>query len=397
MSRSRIKCGDFGGINAKGEPCGVASVDGPCARHRDEVANVAAHHFNPGTEFIVPPFQRTKDKVCIVGFTEHRSIAETLDRDEWEIWGLNELYRYMKPSLFDRWFEIHGREYLCKDEDGEKHIEDLKKFPIPVYMQQVHADIPASVRFPKDEIIDALDSRYWTNCPAWMLGMAIVMGFETIWLIGVDMAQDSEYYTQRTCCEHWLGYARGKGIDVWVPEDSDLLKSMGLYGYDDEGNRLSRKLQKRLEWLHTQDNERLGMIRKLEADYTEKKGKMQRAQYLLEGAIAEIEDKEGPGVPERIAELKDKHEKASGTLAQMGKEYTIKHQRLRDERNQLVGGINDVKYILRSWLLKADNADGGNIPSRDTRAADPRTGIAAPSGDNANSIAQAEVGALVEV
>lgn len=380
QAKSRLTCGDFGGRNVQGEPCGVSAVDGPCRRHVGQVEEAVSDILNPGFEFLTPPFKRTKNKVCIVGFTSHRDIALTLDRDEWEIWGLNELYRYMPVAAFDRWFEIHGREYLENDDDGKKHIEDLKSLSIPIYMQKVHEDIPASVKFPRDELCETLDSKYWTNCPAWMLGYAIAMGFEEIAMVGVDMAQDTEYQVQRPCCEHWLGYARGKGIKAWVPDMSDLMKSVGLYGYEDEGSLLYRKLDDRLKWLHVQDNERLALIRRLEAEYQTKSADLKRMINRFEGAEEEVGTQaKSAKRDKRLEEITEKLKAFRGQQNAMEAEYTSKHTPLIAERNQIVGGIQNTNYILRSWMVKADGLDGGLVPDR---SLDPMTGIKAPAGDN---------------
>ena len=63
-----------------------------------------------------------------------------------------------------------------------------------------------------------------------------------IGLWGVDMAQHgvkqghagwftSEYARQRPSVEYWLGVAEGMGIDVTVPDESDILKCSVIYGY----------------------------------------------------------------------------------------------------------------------------------------------------------------------
>jgi hypothetical protein len=378
-TKNRITCGQFGGRNAKGEPCGVSVIDGPCTKHAGGASRSA--YTNPGAQFMTPPFERTRDKVCIVGFTGHRDAAMELDRSEWEIWGLNELYRYMPIASFDRWFEIHGREYLEKDDDGKKHIEDLKTISVPIYMQVVHPDIPCSVMFPRDELIEKLGSSYWTNCPAWMLGMAIAMGFKEIAMVGIDMAQDTEYSVQRPCCEYWLGRAEGMGIKTWVPDQSDLLKCIGLYGYQDSGSILSRKLEDRLSWLHEQDNERLAALRKLDSEYENKTSAIRRSMIVAEGAIEELKLAAGEG-PEREARVEAREaEIAKGheLLARIQAEYSDISERLKAERNQIVGGIQNTNYILRSWLVKSDNPKGGLIPNR---SEDPRTGIKAAAGDS---------------
>ena len=155
---------------------------------------------NPGFSHRIDPFNRTKDKVAIVGFTKHREMAMALG-DDFELWGLNELYRYMPIERFHRWFEIHPRDDLEIDDEGRQHMVDLNALDIPIYMHHPHDDIRASVRFPKSEIEQKLDSQYFTSTPAWMTGMAIAMGFEEIHVYGVDMAQECLAPTVRVLTE----------------------------------------------------------------------------------------------------------------------------------------------------------------------------------------------------
>ena len=61
-----------------------------------------------------------------------------------------------------------------------------------------------------------------------------------IGLWGVNMAQHgiggkSEYAAQRPSCEFWIGMARGRGIQVVIPRQSDLLHTSCLYGFDQNG------------------------------------------------------------------------------------------------------------------------------------------------------------------
>lgn len=354
-----------------------------------EVAE-SAKAFDSNSLFKVPPFARLRDKVAIVGFTDHRVEALNLG-DDFELWGLNELYRYMPIPRFHRWFEIHGREYLAQDAEGKKHIEDLKSAlgPIPIYMQKRHEDIPHSVEFPIQQMIehfggrDAIGADYFTNCPSEMLAFAIALGYSEIHMYGVDMATDSEYATQRPCCEYWLGRARGLGIKIYVPVLSDLLKCVGTYGYEDSGSDLSRKLQARIKWMHGLDNERLGQIRALEASYVGQKAELTARIHRYEGALMEVgKVEEFPGRDDRQVALGAELSSTRETLAAMEAEYSMKRDVLLADRNQIIGGIHNSEYILRAWCMKADNPGGGNIPSAEQRAADGRTGIGAPSGDS---------------
>lgn len=389
MGTNRITCGRFGGRTKQGQPCNVSVVDGPCRIHHDEVAEETrlarvSEIVDPKYEFRVPPFQRLKDKVAIIGFTTHRLQALSLG-DDFELWGLNELYRYMPANRFHRWFEIHGREYLEKEEDGRKHTLDLQtKIPnIPIYMQERHLDIPGSVRFPLEEMCEQLDSKYFTCCPAYMVAWAIAMGYKEMHIYGIDLAQETEYAYQRPAMEYWLGRAEGAGIKVHVPRESDLLTCIGIYGYENDGNEMSIMLQKRTEWLHEQDNDRLALLRKLEAEYQGKSRTIQNDIQRAEGALTELRlHRQTEKMRGRVEELEEHLSSLTDLNGRLDNEYNGKHQALRDERNQLVGSIANSEYIQKAWLVKADGAEGTiGSPDLAARAADPALGITAPSGD----------------
>lgn len=45
---------------------------------------------------------------------------------------------------------------------------------------------------------------------------------------------------QRPSCEYFLGYAEGAGIKIYIPNESDLLKTPFLYGFEDEKQNFMR-------------------------------------------------------------------------------------------------------------------------------------------------------------
>lgn len=114
----------------------------------------------------------------------------------------------------------------------------MRRGDLPVYLLEKHPDIPKSITFPKDRILEHFQRRYFTNSFSWMLGLAI-KGFEEIHLYGVDMSlvsedgSPSELEEQRPSIEWLLGWAMGLGIKVVIPAESDLLKAFCLYGYDE--------------------------------------------------------------------------------------------------------------------------------------------------------------------
>jgi hypothetical protein len=177
-----------------------------------------------------PAFVRTKDRVAIVGFAETKNLAPMKD-ESFEIWGLNDLHKQV--PRFDRWFEMHPRESLTSQHRDDEHFKWLASIKDkPVYMLDAQPEIPASVKWWKQEAIDFFGTDYFTNSISYMLGSAIMMGFKELHVYGVDMAVDTEYGDQRPSCEFFLGWARGSGMLLYIPPAAHLLKAAGMYGYD---------------------------------------------------------------------------------------------------------------------------------------------------------------------
>lgn len=223
-----------------------------------------------------------KSKVYIVGFAPSWAETKWDDKDA-EIWCLNEFYKIGKtvPNFrADRWFEIHDRN--SKSKATPEHQQFLRTCPCPVYMWKKYEDIPNSVRFPKDEIVQFFEekgysgARYFTNSISWFIALAIYEGFKEISVTGVDMATDSEYGWQRPSCEYWLGVCDGLGIKLHIPASSDLLKCTQLYGF--ESNNQNRA------WMKTQ----IGELSKRSHQFAQQQAQAQGAAHQAEIAQAEI-------------------------------------------------------------------------------------------------------------
>ena len=166
--------------------------------------------------------------VCIVGMaptTAHLFIHEPHGV---EVWGLNQghaLFTTEAMARFTAWFQVHPYEEMAARQRPELgHLEFLRHAQIPVYMEEVHPEVPTSVRYPYEEITVMLGGTYLTSAPAFMLALAIHQGFDLIKIYGVDMASATEYEDQRPCFEFLLGFALGEGIKLWLPPCCPLLK-----------------------------------------------------------------------------------------------------------------------------------------------------------------------------
>lgn len=225
-----------------------------------------------------------KKKVCIMGFAP--SWTKTpFENPEFEIWSLNEAYELLKQvpngkGGADRWFEIHSPHSPSKNKP--KHHAFLANCNIPLYMWQHFPEFPTSIPYPLQQVVERFGSKYFTNSISYMVALSLLEGFEEIWITGVDMACDSEYQTQRASVEWWIGLAQGMGVKVYIPDDSDLLKCSGLYGFESD-NTIRLKYKNRIKELEGRKKQTIQQIKMAE----EQLEQMKASVYAMDGAIGE--------------------------------------------------------------------------------------------------------------
>lgn len=116
-------------------------------------------------------------KVCLFGgaIRDESVLAEI--PDDAEIWAVNEMHRHLGDRKPSRVFQMHvrdwrerEREYLLGGAKGvlpgslghdcfgrnEEHVTYLRTCGVPVYGQQVWPDIPTSVRYPFEQVTEAV-------------------------------------------------------------------------------------------------------------------------------------------------------------------------------------------------------------------------------------------------
>jgi hypothetical protein len=171
-----------------------------------------------------------RKKIAIVGKAPSSLGLAPYEDSSWQIWTLSDLVFCKQSPKFDVHFELHATNQLAGPRkpylDWLASITDK-----PVVVRECNDDIPFGVAYPKDYIVEKFGG-YFTNSVSWMIALAIDMQPSEIGIWGVDMACNDEYAHQRPSCEYFLGVAAGRGIEVYVPSQSDLLKCSGLYGFD---------------------------------------------------------------------------------------------------------------------------------------------------------------------
>jgi len=204
---------------------------------------------DPETAAKLRELRKGKKTVAIVGLAPTSCSLAPFDEEGVEIWGLNEAHAF--PQWFkraDRWFQIHATEswkrYIAK-RDVRGHFDWLKKneWDIPIYMQYYHELVPKSIGYPLHEVVDEvfhnfrrgdMKVKYFTSTLAYMMGIAVLEKFERVEIYGFEMAEETEYVQQKACAEFWIGYAMGKGIEIYTPPNCQILYSQ-LYGGNEQG------------------------------------------------------------------------------------------------------------------------------------------------------------------
>jgi hypothetical protein len=144
---------------------------------------------------------------------------------------MNEIYQVV-PRLTVL-FELHDKRHVIESFRNTKHWEWLKDSPIPCYMVKQFEEIQSSIAYPWTEIIAEFGT-FLTCQVSEMLALAILMEYKEIHLYGIDLSSSKgfgkEYSKQKESIAHFVGIAIGKGIKVYIPRESTLLKATLIYG-----------------------------------------------------------------------------------------------------------------------------------------------------------------------
>lgn len=176
-------------------------------------------------------------KVAIVCGSPSSEFMAPYDDQEVEIWVLgNRAQRHLDKRV-TRIFEVHDN--LSEHGDVVKYYQWLESLRIPLIVGEKWPSfhlptVPSHVNeFPYDKVEKLYGSLYLTSSPAYMIAYALLMGVEELQIYGVDLSiSDHEYFWQRPCVEAWIGFAKGRGVKVVIPEVSHVGKSRYVEGRD---------------------------------------------------------------------------------------------------------------------------------------------------------------------
>lgn len=261
---------------------------------------------------MLAPFQNEAYREFVQGRLPSAAVAHGQVPGDWDIWGCSPGCWAVIPRA-TRWFEVHRWEPGAPWFSPE-YCEFLRRFRGTVYTGGQIPEIPNHVVYPIDSIEAAYSSYFLTSSLAEMLAMAIYTieairvaraihrehrehailsgkpldysvvappgtsmqqlqeeleksdDGDMIGLWGVDMAATEEYSFQRPGCQFFILEAMRRGIGVYLPPESDLMRPMPVYGIS--------------EWDHN--------YIKLTSRARELNGRMQAAQGQLEQAKQQL-------------------------------------------------------------------------------------------------------------
>lgn len=235
-------------------------------------------------------------KLLIIGSAPSKSEApyDDLTYDVWAISGAvaSESLgsKRVEPTDNNKWNDVYRVDVFFEMHKPEHHPECLGKLATcgkPVIMLKKEKSIPTSEAYPVEEVATALGEEFSSSI-AYMMALAIYLGYEEIKIYGVYLMHETEYMSQRPGFKYYLGIARAKGIKVWAQENTCLTSSAWRYGYDDI-DIVCRKIEDRKKRLEEDMARQSKVIEDARAVYFQLRGAAQDCADIiveLKGGLA---------------------------------------------------------------------------------------------------------------
>lgn len=178
------------------------------------------------------------DTVAIVGNSSATRDLAPFGNPNVEIWALT--WHALRMPRVSAVFEMH-EDVLTGERWGKyEGVEDYRRWlreqrDTPIWMHRVHAEIPKSAAYPKQEVIkryrlhhggDEL-KRFFGGSASYAIALAAHMGYVHIHLYGIALAHShEEYRRERDAVFYWMGRSTALGVHIHIPEQSQLFADM---------------------------------------------------------------------------------------------------------------------------------------------------------------------------
>lgn len=185
--------------------------------------------------------QRTR-KVAIIGSSQPSLDYAPWDDPAWEFWAHTSVVNKLPKDRCDLLIDTHPSHCFreTKKNGFDNYYEFLQRSRVPVLMNDVYPEIPASVRYPFEQVKQQYPFEFG-SLVAQMVGLALLQGVTHLGFWGVEY-RDMEYVDQRPNTVLWIGIAIGQGVQIVLPPCSTLLKNMQLDFPADIAGKISTTL-----------------------------------------------------------------------------------------------------------------------------------------------------------
>ena len=271
-----------------------------------------------------------RKNIAIIGSSPESFRDAPWEDDGWEIWGMNDCHPIL--PRWTRWFQLHAIDDL--DFEGRQeyvgpagHLKWLMAQKKPVYlMPPDHQRVPAGHAYPRDAMVTRYGTTFLNCTAAYMMALAIEEAPQKIGLWCCDMAAGTEYYTQRFGVRFFQWVAREQGIDIVIPETSELAFEPPPYP---EVHPRQALVLRRLEVARTTLESQRAEARVAESN-----------TILLNGRIQEIDDH-----AERISDYKERRATLEAERDRMGAAFD-------DAMREVVllsGKVDELTHQAMNW------------------------------------------------
>lgn len=179
-----------------------------------------------------------------------KRVSELSPKHRWpsaELWGVTRCnVVYWRESLkdWDRWFDLHPvhptsfhKGILAKRPEAWDWYT-RQRGGKPIYLLETHPDVPDSARFPREAVQAYFAEDFDGECSQftvsvdWMIALAIMEGYQRIVLNGIGTRFEPDFQYAHQGIWHWVGFARGRGVQVVIDAPSCYRQPERVYGYE---------------------------------------------------------------------------------------------------------------------------------------------------------------------
>ncbi len=176
--------------------------------------------------------------VAILGNASHTREACPFDDLNVDIWVMT-IHAYKakrRNAVLEMHPDVLTGERWRKYPEAEQYRKWLRETRIPIYMHQPLPEVPAAIRYPREEIEAQYGHHLWKGdkehtkmyggTASYAVALAMLLGYERIELYGIELSSRPDYDDERDCFFFWIGKATTLGIDVVGQENTRLIRDI---------------------------------------------------------------------------------------------------------------------------------------------------------------------------